>query len=729
MNLVDVIIVNYNSTDSLLACIGSIYDSIQEMPINIYVIDNSSNDGVDRVKSLYPEVCLTKNPSNIGFGRAVNIGIKHTKAPYTLILNPDTLLLEGFFDTALRYMKENQDVGILGPKILDPDGSIQGSARSFPTPLTAFFGRKSLLTQLFPKNRFTRQNILTFESDGTSPMEVDWVSGACFFARREALEEVGYMDERFFMYWEDADLCRRMWNGGWKILYFPKCAVIHYVGVSSEQLVFRSVFEFHKSIYLLNEKYFKPSLWFIKPLIIAVFSLRLGFVFASNGIQVWHKNQRLVRLREKEATVPGNRGRIRILRLIARLNIGGPAIHVHLLTKGLDSRKFQSILVTGKISPQEGDMSYLFDSLYESPIHVPELQREISLKADVKAFFRIFRIICQERPDIVHTHTAKAGTSARLAVFLYNLFNRSNIRTIHTFHGHIFKGYFSKAKSFLFVLVERILSRLTDVIVAISETQKKELTEEFSIAPPDKIKTIQLGFNLDPFLKSKAFRGQLRNILGINNDTLLVGTVGRLAPIKNHMMFFKAAKIFLGQNPGLSVAFVVVGDGELRQELEAYCREEGITDHVYFCGWIKQIPSVYHDLDILTLTSLNEGTPVSIIEAMASSVPVIATDAGGVIDLLGPPTGTIQTDGFKVCERGILCPKNDPYSFSRGLKLLLEMDKNEKTALLSRSRKFVRQHFSEDRLIKDIEALYSDLIQEAPEKNLFPIDILQKSRA
>jgi glycosyltransferase involved in cell wall biosynthesis len=260
------------------------------------------------------------------------------------------------------------------------------------------------------------------------------------------------------------------------------------------------------------------------------------------------------------------------------------------------------------------------------------------------------------------------------------------------------------------VWIERLLARFTDVIIALSGIQKKELVENFRIAPVDKIKTVQLGFDLRPFLGSEALKGQFRQSLGISDDTLLIGIVGRLVPVKDHFMFLDAAKLFLEQNPGQPAKFVVVGDGELRDELKDYCQELGLNGHVMFCGWIKNVPLVYADLDILALTSINEGTPVSIIEAMASSVPVIATDAGGVVDLLGTPDVLHKSDGFLVCSRGILCRKNDALGFAKGLKYLLEGSSRKSQERIMHARSFVRQNFSEKRLLNDIESLYIELM-------------------
>jgi len=712
LSLLDIIIVNYNSTDYLLHCLGSVYDSLQDVPAKVIVQDNASKDGVDRVKAEFPQVILSKNRYNIGFSKAINNALKENDSPYIVLLNPDGYVMDGFFDLILNHMEEDPSVGIVGPKILNHDGSIQGSARSFPTPLTALFGRSSFLSRFFPKNPFTRANILTTRSDGKTPMEVDWVSGACLVARKKAIEDVGLMDERFFMYWEDADWCRRMWKKGWKVVYVPRASVVHYVGASSERAPFRSIFEFHKSSYRLFEKHSKPSLWFLKPLAIFGISLHLFYVLVSNRLPVWYERYKHATRRKEKAWFLEKEEKIKVLRLIARLNIGGPAIHVHLLTKGLDAKRFETTLVAGNISPQEGDMNYLFDSLDKEPIIIPELQREISLRMDLKSFQQIFKLLHKENPDIVHTHTAKAGSSARLAVLMYNLLYRKNVRTVHTFHGHVFEGYFSRAKSLLFVWTERFLARLTDVIIAISETQKRDLSEKFHIAPAQKIDTIELGFDLRPFLENQGLKGQFRQNLGINSDTLLIGIIGRLVPIKNHIMFLKATKIFIEQNPGVKVKFIVVGDGELRAKLEAHTQDLGLSDYVRFCGWIRDVPLVYANLDILALTSTNEGTPVSIIEAMASSVPVIATDAGGVLDLVGPPDGPPSSDGFVVCERGILCKRNNILGFAKGLKYLMEINTKEKQKRLMRAHSFIQGRFSEERLLKDIESLYLDLMHK-----------------
>ena len=280
--MIDILIINYKSTDYLLKCLKSVYDSIRDIPVRVFVQDNDSRNGVDRVSIAFPKVNLTKNIINMGFSKAVNRAIKQGTAPYVLILNPDTIIKDGFFESILQYIENNPDIGIVGPKVLNTDGSLQGSARAFLKPWMAFFGRNSLLTKWFPNNRISRRCILSTGSDGVNPMSADWVSGACMLVRRKAIDDVGLLDEQFFMYWEDADWCKRMWENGWKVVYFPKASIVHHVGCSSGMRPLRSIIEFHKSSYKIMSKYKITPFYITNSFIIICLFLRACIMILGN---------------------------------------------------------------------------------------------------------------------------------------------------------------------------------------------------------------------------------------------------------------------------------------------------------------------------------------------------------------------------------------------------------------------------------------------------------------
>jgi GT2 family glycosyltransferase len=200
--------------------------------------------------------------------------------------------LDGFFKESISFMKSHSSTGIMGPKVLEKDGKLQNSARSFPTILTAFFGRTSFLSRLFPKNPITLQNLSSLHSNGYAPMEVDWVSGACMVVNRKAIESVGGLDERFFLYWEDADWCRRMWDSGWKVIYYPQASVCHFTGMSSQKEVLKSVTAFHKSAYRLFEKHDRSLAVYLKPLILFGLFIHAGIVLTSTWVRKIFKSRK-----------------------------------------------------------------------------------------------------------------------------------------------------------------------------------------------------------------------------------------------------------------------------------------------------------------------------------------------------------------------------------------------------------------------------------------------------
>jgi glycosyltransferase involved in cell wall biosynthesis len=367
---------------------------------------------------------------------------------------------------------------------------------------------------------------------------------------------------------------------------------------------------------------------------------------------------------------------MKIVRIIARLNIGGPARNAVIL-----SGARETVLVCGEPGAGEGDMMYLAREKGIRPVVVPELGRELSFWDDWKAFWKIYKIIRKERPDIVHTHTAKAGALGRLAGIL------CGCKLVHTFHGHVFRGYFGWVKSLVFLWAEKILALFTDRIITVSEALKKELVEEYRVAPQKKVQVIELGFELEELLDLPVKEaGAVVNI----------GIVGRLVPIKNHRMLLKIASAVSRPRNDNKIKLIVIGDGELKKDLERYAEELGIKDKVEFRGWVKDLKEIYSELDIVTLTSLNEGTPVSIIEAMAAARPIVATDVGGVRDII--------EDG----KSGYLVVSGDEEKFAEKLLDLIKYPEKRKR-FGQYGRGSVKDRFSKDRLIKDTEELYREV--------------------
>jgi len=250
----DVIIVNYRCHEALATCLSALERKAAELG-KVFVVDNSEVPPPHDLIERFPRVNWLLNRKNLGFARAVNQGLARTTAPYICLLNPDTAISGPLFGPIEEWLEENPRVGIVGPKIQNADGSVQGSARAFPSLATAFFGRTSSISRLWPGNPITRQNIL-IDRSLHRPIDVDWVSGACMVIRRSAMKDVGPMDQRFFLYWEDCDWCTRFRSAGWRVVYHPGLGpIIHYGGQSSKKARWLSLYHFHRSAVLLYWKY------------------------------------------------------------------------------------------------------------------------------------------------------------------------------------------------------------------------------------------------------------------------------------------------------------------------------------------------------------------------------------------------------------------------------------------------------------------------------------------
>ena len=333
---------------------------------------------------------------------------------------------------------------------------------------------------------------------------------------------------------------------------------------------------------------------------------------------------------------------IRIARIISRLNIGGPAIQAITMTKLLEPLGYESLLIRGTEADHEGSMDHLAHELGVRPERVAAMRREVG-PADLIAFVGLVRALRRFRPDVVHTHAAKAGTLGRLAAIVPG---RGRPRVIvHTFHGHSLSGYFSSRRARVFLAIERFLARRTSRLIAVSDEVRDDLVA-LGVAAPDRIEVIRLGFDLSRFAVDEATRlrrrAEWRAALGIPAQARVVTLIARLVPIKRVDRFLRVAEELAGDE---RVWFVIAGDGELRDELQAIPLSDGLSQRLVWAGFQRDVPAVCFASDVVMLTSDNEGTPVSLIEAQAAGVPVVSTRVGGAATVVGDrPEALVATE-------------------------------------------------------------------------------------
>lgn len=368
-----------------------------------------------------------------------------------------------------------------------------------------------------------------------------------------------------------------------------------------------------------------------------------------------------------------------VLRLITRLNIGGPAIQALLLTRRLRDR-YPTVLAAGRAPAHEGELTDPELTVQ----HVP-LVRELSPLNDLRAVKAVRHLLRSSGSELIHTHMAKAGFVGRIAAG-----RAGNIKTVHTFHGHVLEGYFSRPIQRSFVFTERWLAARTDALIAVS-TEVRDSLLDLGIGTPDRFHVIPLGFDLSKFLEVSSPKGVLRKEMGLSPDVPIVGVVSRLAAIKDHASLLLA----IAQTPEVHLA--VMGDGELRSELQELTVNLGIEQRVHFLGWRKDVAGCLSDCSVVALTSRNEGTPVSLIEAAAAARPVVATDVGGV--------RSVVQEG----RTGWLVPAGDVAAISASIARLLN-DPHMREEFGRAGREHVTHRFDESRLVREIAELYESLL-------------------
>jgi glycosyltransferase involved in cell wall biosynthesis len=394
----------------------------------------------------------------------------------------------------------------------------------------------------------------------------------------------------------------------------------------------------------------------------------------------------------------------KILRIHNRMIIGGPSHNVTLLSAYL-SPEFETKLLVGKKDPTEKDATYIAEQLGLVPIEITEMRRSILPFNDILAYFKVKKIIKNYKPDIVHTHASKSGAIGRLAAKTCKV-----PLVVHTFHGHVFHSYFNHFMSNLIVHFERFLAKKTDAIIAISDSQRDELVNVYKIAPSSKVFTIPLGFNLDKFSTDQTTKQIIfRNKHGLDGTEFTIGIIGRIVPIKNHDMFLEVAAI-VKQKTKKNVRFLIIGDGELRPQIEKKSVELGLT-YSYFItnpkaktdvlvtSWETEIDQVLAGLNMVLLTSNNEGTPVSLIEAQSARIPVVSTNVGGVEDVV--------IHG----ETGFITSVGDVQTFANYVLQLIEDEKLCKK-MGNAGYDNVIKRYSKQRLVGDMRNLYLSFLNK-----------------
>jgi glycosyltransferase involved in cell wall biosynthesis len=384
---------------------------------------------------------------------------------------------------------------------------------------------------------------------------------------------------------------------------------------------------------------------------------------------------------------------IRVLRVIARLNMGGPALHVTYLARGLASRGYETTLVAGDVARGEESMAFVAERAGVEIVPLPGLSRELSPLRDAVAAWRVAQIIRRVRPDIVHTHTAKAGAVGRMAALLAGPGRRPVV--VHTFHGHVLRGYFGRVGTLLFRAIETVLARTTDRLVAVSPAVRDELVA-LRVAPERKFSVVRLGIELEPRVRFDGDAAEVRRRHGIGADKFVVGWFGRMTAVKRtEDLLTMLAGV---RERGVDALLLLVGDGDDRERLEQRAHDLGLARSCLFVGYQEDVAPWYAICDAVVLTSASEGTPVTIIEALAAGRPVVATRVGGVPDVV--------EEG----ETGFLVRPGDTHALAERLEILAR-NPERRAAMGAAGRERVLRRYAVDRLVDDIDALYRALLE------------------
>ena len=376
--------------------------------------------------------------------------------------------------------------------------------------------------------------------------------------------------------------------------------------------------------------------------------------------------------------------RIRILRLITSLDISGASMHAIILAAKLKAAGYETQLVAGQSPSANDDVSDVAQAYGLEPLVVSRLDASINPIPSLRLLRMLYQIIREYRPHIVHTHSRTAGVLGRFAAKFAGV-----PVIVHTFHEYPFYGFFSPLRSKVYIRMEALAARQSDSIITLTESLRQDIAEKYHISRKSRVTVLPLGLDLRAFADTQRHQGEFRSRWRIPPEAPLIGTIGRLLPVKNHALFLEAAALIHQQRP--HAHFVLVGDGAMRSELEAHAKQLNLP--VTFTGWQKDVASVYSDLDVSVISSRNEGTPVPVIEALAAGCPVVATSVGGLPDLLA------------YGELGRLVPSDNAEALANAILQTLEAPPDPKPAQAT-----MLKRYGIDRLVQDMDSLYRGLL-------------------
>lgn len=660
-----VIVVSHNSRDCLSDCLSSLERERAGREWDILVVDNASDDGsADMVAGSFPNVRLVRNTRNTGFAAANNLGIQKSRGRHVLFLNPDTRVLPGALDVLVRAMEARPDIGAAGPALLAGPRSFQVS----------FGGRVHFFKELVQKTVLNAVWKVRLKST-RRPRSVAWASGACLIVRREALEKSGGFDEGFFLYFEDIDLCYRIRQANYKVLFFPPARVFHSGGASASAVPLRSRLEYRRSqlrfygrhASRLSQRLLRAYLGF---------EARAAAIFRRRDSRAKTFGRALLRLL-RTGESEGRRNIIRVLEVIDKPFLGGGQRTVLLLAAGLDKRKFQVSVCSAAGGPLVRELERRGIEHVALP-----LEKRLSLRP-VRAMRRLIR----ERPfDIVHTHGGVAGFYGRMAA------RGTGAGVVHTLHGIHYLHYGNVFLRRLFMILERWMSRSTDAVVCVSQADLDKAAA-LRLAPAGTLRLIKNGIDFQS-APPAGTPGRLAKELGLGRTDFVVGTVARLHRQKGLIHLLRAVPGIVKAHPRTRV--VIAGGGPLRRELEAEARRLGVGDAVIFLGERADATGILGRFDVFALPSLWEGLPYVLGEAARAGCPIVATDIEG--------TREVIRDG----ENGLLVPPADSAVLERAVNGLLD-DPARRRRLAAAARKSVPAHFDLDRMLELTGTLYQEI--------------------